>query len=140
MNYTVTKEELVKNSNQPQQTIENYKKEYDEIEEIQNDFKDKNQSLNYSNELNDFIEHEGKIINKSDVVISVWEDYWSRDEGMNFEMDMDDFESEDFSSLLRTVEHYYDTEIQSQGGSVEIYIKEFILHISNDSDDVWEEI
>jgi predicted acetyltransferase len=140
MNYTVTKEELVKNSNQPQQTIENYKKEYDEIEEIQNDFKDKNQSFNYSNELNDFIEHEGKIINKSDVVISVWEDYWSRDEGMNFEMDMDDFESEDFSSLLRTVEHYYDTEIQSQGGSVEIYIKEFILHISNDSDDVWEEI
>lgn len=62
MNYTVTKEELVKNSNQPQQTIENYKKEYDEIEEIQNDFKDRNQSLIYTPTKEDLIQFSRQVL------------------------------------------------------------------------------
>ena len=96
---------------------------------------------NDSNEISDFFEYEGKIYEKDDVLILVWEDEWCRDEGINDKMDWSDFQSEDFSSLLNDVEEYYDSEIQSNGGSIEIEIKgKPIFHISNDSDNVWEEI
>ena len=95
---------------------------------------------NDSNEIRDFFEYEGKIYEKDDVLILVWEDEWCRDEGINDKMDWSDFQSEDFSSLLNDVEEYYDCEIQSNGGSIEIEIKgKLIFHISNDSDNVWEE-
>jgi hypothetical protein len=92
-----------------------------------------------SNEINDFFEYEGKIFEKDDVLILVWEDEWCRDEGVTVKMNWSDFESEDFSSLLDSVEEYYDDEIGRIGGSIEIEIKgKPIFHISNDSDDVWE--
>jgi hypothetical protein len=101
----------------------------------------KNLMGNGSNEINDFFEYEGKIFEKGDVLILVWEDGWCRDEGINDEMDWSDFESEDFSSLLDSVEEYYDDEIGRNGGSIEIEIKgNPILHISNDSNNVWEVI
>ena len=96
---------------------------------------------NYSNETNDFIEYEGETINKSNVVILVWKDEECRDEGWRYEMDGKDFESNDFDSLIERVKKYYDEEIKSKGGSIEIEIKEKpILHISSGSNDVWKEI
>jgi hypothetical protein len=94
-----------------------------------------------SNEINDFFEYEGKIFEKDDVLILVWEDEWCRDEGVTEKMNWSDFESEDFSSLLDSVEEYYNDEIGSNGGSIEVEIKgNSIFYISNDSEDVWEKI
>jgi hypothetical protein len=96
---------------------------------------------NYSNQVNDFIEYEGEIINKSDVLVLVWEDEDCRDGGVNYEMDGRDFESTDFQSLIDGIKKYYDDEIGSNGGSIEIEIKgKPILHISSDSKNKWEVI
>lgn len=96
---------------------------------------------NYPNETNDFIEYESETIKKSDVVILVWGDEDYRDEGWRYEMDGNDFESVNFGSLIESVKKYYEDEIRSKGGSIEIEINEKpILHISTGSNDVWREI
>lgn len=101
----------------------------------------KNQMVNDSDEISDFFEYEGKIFEKDDVVIMVWEDEDCRDEGLTYELDWSDFESEDFSSLLDDVEEYYDSEIGRNGGSIEIELDgNPIFHISTDSNDVWKEV
>jgi len=96
---------------------------------------------NYSDEVKDFIEYEGEIINKSDVLVLVWEDEDCRDEGINYEMDGSDFESKDFDSLVDSIRKFYEDEIESFEGCIEVEINgNPILHISPDSNNEWEVI
>ena len=96
---------------------------------------------NYSNEVNDFIEYEGKTIEKSNVLIGVWEDKWCRNEGVMVEMNGCDFQGLDYESLIDSIKEYYVSEIKSKRGCIEVEVNgKPILHISPDSKNKWEVI
>jgi len=93
---------------------------------------------NYSDEVKDFIEYEGEIINKSEILVLVWEDEDCREEGLNYQLDGSDFEGDDFDEIIESIKEFYEDEIERNEGCIEVEVNEKpILHISPDSDNEW---